>query len=78
LEYRVETYPGGCETEKPSLLAQDLPFGLNLTDTDVLKELPVVKVFLKLDGEPSYSIVSLAYYDNDGYKSTLKHIVSFK
>jgi hypothetical protein len=77
-EYRIEAFPGGCEPENPSLLAQDLPYGLNITDTGALKVLPSIKVFLKLDGEPSYSIVSLAYYDNGGYESTLKHILSFK
>ncbi len=51
---------------------------MNFTNTVGLKELPSIKVFLQLNGEPSYSIVSLAYYDEGGYESTLKHIVSFK
>jgi hypothetical protein len=65
-------------TRKSFCPVADFAYGLNFTNTVGLKELPSIKVFLQLNGEPSYSIVSLAYYDEGGYESTLKHIVSFK
>ncbi|MDI6631922.1 MAG: hypothetical protein QME13_05760 [Thermoanaerobacteraceae bacterium] len=77
-EYRIEALPAGREPEDPALLKQDFPYGLNLADTGTLSGQPSVRVALKLRGNLRYSVVSLLHHPEDGSKTILEYIVSFR
>lgn len=77
-EYRIETLTAGQDPDDPALFTRGFPYGLNLRDISKLKGLTSVRVSLKVDGNPLYSIVSPVYYRDGTMESTLKHIVSFQ